>query len=236
MMTEGLPETDEGTIALTARSKLESLLRGKDAIVIGPGLSQHPETSAFVREVVKNSLLPVVLDADGLNAFDGHYTELRPRGYGVPLRVLTPHPGEAGRLIGMKIAEIQTDRLATARRMARETGSCVVFKGSGTLVAGAGGGTWINMTGNPAMAKGGSGDVLSGIIGAALARRREATSTFLDGLHVAAAVYLHGLAGDLARDLLHENSVVATDLLDALAEAFHDCESQAKKQLFYLQK
>lgn len=235
MMTEGLPDTDHGTISLAARGKLESLLKGKNVIVIGPGLSQHPETSAFVREVVKNSLLPVVLDADGLNAFDGHYTELRVRRDNAAILVMTPHPGEAARLFGLSIPKIQENRVSTAQRAAKETGACIVLKGSGTVVAGASGQTWINMTGNPAMAKGGSGDVLSGIIGAALARRREQTWDSLPELCVAGAVYLHGLAGDLARDLLHENSVIATDLLDSLAQAFHDCESQAEHELFYLQ-
>ncbi len=236
MMTEGLAETEDGTIALAADSRLQILLQGKDAIVMGPGLSQNPQTAEFVRHLVKHSALPMVLDADGLNAFDGHYSELRPRGDGTPVRVLTPHPGEAARLVGTSIGEIQKDRLASAQRMARETGSCVVLKGSGTVVAGASGETWINLTGNAAMAKGGSGDVLSGVIGAALARRREKRSALLDDLHVAAAVYLHGLAGDLARDLLHENSVLATDLIHELDDAFHGCESQAEEELFYLQK
>lgn len=236
MMTEGLAETEDGTIALTAASKVQALLHGKDAIVLGPGVSQNAQTAEFVRNVVTNAPLPMVLDADGLNAFDGHYSELRPRGDGAPVRVFTPHPGEAARLVGTSIAEIQKDRLASAQRMARETGACVVLKGSGTVVAGASGETWINMTGNAAMAKGGSGDVLSGVIGAALARRRETQSAFLDDLHVAAAVYLHGLAGDLARDLLHENSVLATDLIHELDDAFHDCEGQAENALFYLKK
>ncbi|HZD95247.1 MAG TPA: NAD(P)H-hydrate dehydratase, partial [Candidatus Sulfotelmatobacter sp.] len=236
MMTEGLPETEKGSLALAAGDELRTLLADKDVIVIGPGLSRHPETSSLVRELVKSSRLPIVLDADGLNAFDGHYDELKRRGDGAPFRVFTPHPGEAGRLLGLSTAQVQQDRLRIAQRIAGETGSCVVLKGSGTVVAGASGETWVNRTGNAAMAKGGSGDVLSGIIGAALARRRETESYFLQDVSVAASVYLHGLAGDLARDLLHENTVLATDLLEALTEAFRDCESQAEKGLFYLQK
>jgi len=124
----------------------------------------------------------------------------------------------------------------------------VVLKGWRTVVAGQSGETWINMSGNPALAKGGSGDVLSGMIGAALARHAGIPATrqpeqpaaqasaFLNDLHVAAAVYLHGLAADFARDLLHENTVLATDLLEELAEAFHDCESQKDHGLFYLHR
>ncbi|MBZ5533455.1 MAG: NAD(P)H-hydrate dehydratase [Acidobacteriia bacterium] len=236
LMTEGLPETDSGTIALDAAGKMDSLLAGKDAIVLGPGISGNHQTAEYVRNLVAGCRLPLVLDADGLNAFAGHYGELKPRGDAAPFRVLTPHPGEAARLTGTTIKDVQADRVGVARHISRETGSCAVLKGWRTIISGASGETWINMTGNPAMAKGGAGDVLSGIIGAALARRRETSSAFLHDLHVAAAVYLHGLTGDLSRDILHENTVLATDLLENLAEAFRDCESQIERGLFYLHK
>ena len=243
LMTEELRETEEGAVAVEAAEKADALLRGKDVVVLGPGLSNNEQTAEFVRRFVAGCPLPLALDADGLNAFAGHYNELKQRGEAAPFRVLTPHPGEAARLTGAGIGAIQADRLGTARRMARETGSCVVLKGWRTVVAGASGETWLNMTGNPAMAKGGSGDVLSGIIGAALARRAEETagaagkdSTFLNDLRVAAAVHLHGLAGDIARDALHENAVLATDLLGNLAEAFRECELQMNRGLFYLRK
>src|SRR5579864_4392280 len=167
LMTEGLEETSDGSVAVVAMSRAEALLKGKDAVVIGPGLSQNAETAEFIRRLVVNCSLPLVLDADGLNAFDGHYDELKRIGEG--FRVLTPHPGEAARLLGVSAEDIQSARTETARRMAKETGACAVLKGSRTIVAGASGETWINMSGNPAMAKGGTGDVLSGIIGAALA-------------------------------------------------------------------
>src|SRR5262245_22700066 len=171
LMTEGLPETSDGSIAEAAIEKVEALLAGKDVLVIGPGLSRHPETESLVRRLVTRSALPVVLDADGLNAFAGHYNDLKPPVDASCFRVLTPHPGEAARLAGISSAEIQANRLGVARNMATASGSCVVLKGSRTIVAGASGETWINMSGNPALAKGGSGDVLSGIISAALARR-----------------------------------------------------------------
>jgi hydroxyethylthiazole kinase-like uncharacterized protein yjeF len=280
LMTEGLEETAEGSIALQALSRLEQLLGGKDAVVIGPGLSQNAETAECVRRLVAKIHQPLVLDADGLNAFDQRYSELKLSGRG--FRVLTPHPGEASRLIGTSIKDIQSSRTETARSMARHTGACVVLKGWHTVVAGASGETWMNMSGNPAMAKGGSGDVLTGIIGAALARHEARTSSqkgptvspdpmpsrkwvqeiygadpneklrklqaqqfqrnsqiasaFLKDVAVAAAVHLHGLAGDFARDMLHEHTVLASHVIKYLPEAFRDCEEQLEQDLFYLQK
>jgi len=242
LMTEDLPETKEGTIALAAERRLDRLLEGKDVVVLGPGLSTNSQTTALVRRVVAKLPLPLVLDADGLNAFAGHWRDLKKSKSG--MRVLTPHPGEAARLLGTSTTEIQKDRQPVARRLADETGSCVVLKGSRTLVAGASGEMWINMSGNPALAKGGSGDVLSGIIGAALGRRvahhsAEASAKAapcLEDVSVAAGVHLHGLAADFARDALHENTVLATDVLGNLSEAFRNCELQAGRGLFYLQK
>jgi NAD(P)H-hydrate epimerase len=239
IMTEWLAETDEGSIAMAASEKIERLLVGKDAVVLGPGLSRNPATEEFARWLVANCPLPLVLDADGLNAFDGRARELKPRGEKAPFRALTPHPGEAARLLGISIKEIQADRVKMAKRISQETGSYVVLKGWRTLVAGSSGETWINMTGNAAMAKGGSGDVLSGMIGAALARHVPHSPIrpgFLRDVSVASAVYLHGLAGDFARDMLHENTVLAGNLPEYLTEAFHDCDQQLEQELFYLQK
>jgi NAD(P)H-hydrate epimerase len=257
MMTEGLPETEDGSIASSALGKVEQLLAGKDAVVLGPGISRNPETAEFARRLVKECPVPLVLDADGLNAFDGRYAELKPRSETKPFRVLTPHPGEAARLLGVSTKEIQADRREVARRISRDTGSSVVLKGSRTIVAGFSDETWINMTGNPALAKGGSGDVLSGILGAVLARKATQEpsrnhdpaassavpssdsvhmSAFLQDVRTAAAVYLHGLAADFARDHLHENSVLATDVMTQLWAAFSDCELQTDRSLFYLQR
>jgi ADP-dependent NAD(P)H-hydrate dehydratase / NAD(P)H-hydrate epimerase len=267
LMTEGLKETVEGTISMEASGQLESLMTGKDVIVLGPGLSRNPETASLVRRLVVDCVQPLVLDADGLNAFEGHYHELKRDDGAAPFRVLTPHPGEAARLIGVSTGDIQADRLDVARRISSETGSCVALKGWRTVVAGASGETWLNMTGNAALAKAGSGDVLSGMIGAALARHvgsqlpiREATgaseldsrveeaddqhlarnsgkaSAFLKDINAAAAVYLHGLAADIVRDILHENTMLATDLLENLTEAFRDCDLQMDRSLFYLHK
>jgi NAD(P)H-hydrate epimerase len=280
LMTEGLPETADGTISLEASEKLDHLLTGKDVIVLGPGISRNEETAEFVRQFVARCPLSLVLDADGLNAFEGHYGKLSSRGDSAPLLVLTPHPGEAARLTGLSIEQIQEQRMERAREIAQKTGACVVLKGRRTITVGLSSEVWLNMTGNPALAKGGSGDVLSGMIGATLARHQgglgwmqgaEAVSEFeevnallgdlfesepgiekletdellpnfgrvsaaLKVQKVAAAVYLHGLAGDLARDRSHENCIIARDLLQALGEVFNDCDRQMDHGLFYLQK
>ena len=278
LMTEALSETEEGTISEAAVDGMDELLAGKDVVVLGPGLSRNHETAAFIRKVASRCPTPLVLDADGLNAFEGRHVELKGA---ANFRVLTPHPGEAARLMGVSIKQIQEDRIETSRRIATETGACVVLKGSRTVVAGVSGETWINMTGNAAMAKGGSGDILSGIIAAALARHTAGVpryqqiggsdpqppgtwmkeiygsdprekerrfqaqqlqrnsalaSAFPKDVSVASAVYLHGLAGDFARESLHENTVLARDLSEHLSEAFRDCELQMDKSLFYLQE
>ena len=252
LMTEGLEETGAGAISTKASDTITDLLAGKDVVVLGPGLSREEETCRFVRRLVARCPLPLVLDADGLNAFDGHYRELQVRSS--RYRVLTPNPGEAARLLGISVEEVQKDRLKTAQRICHDTGFCVVLKGFRTVVAGASGETWLNMSGNPALAKSGSGDVLCGVIGAALANKRLImsrlsgteeeqqeefavnASALMKDISVAAAVHLHGLAGDVTRDQMHENTVLATDLLKNLSEAFRECEVQIDRGLFYLQR
>ena len=236
IMTEALPETETGSIASGAGDVVDRLMAGKHVVVLGPGLSQHADTAEFVRALVQRCPLPLVLDADGINVFSGRAAELKTAGPPGIFRALTPHPGEAARLLGVSIKQVESDRIRVAQRIATETGSCVVLKGWRTVVAGLSGETWINMTGNAAMAKGGSGDVLSGIIGPALARQAANSAAFLKDVSVTAAVHLHGISGDVARDDLHENTVIARDLMENLSEAFHKCELEVERGLFYLQK
>ena len=152
------------------------------------------------------------------------------------MRVLIFDSADAAEFLAISANQLQKDRIGAARRIASENHSCVMLKGFRTFIAGTSGETWINMTGNAALAKSGSDGVLSGIIAAAIARHREDRPGFLRELDVASAVYLHGLAGDLARDIFHENTVLATDLLETLSDAFHDCEQQIDRDLFYLHK
>jgi NAD(P)H-hydrate epimerase len=156
--------------------------------------------------------VPVVLDADGLNAFEGRSDELSGKGRTL---VITPHPGEMARLAGSTVAEVQKDRLGVARKFACEHELIVVLKGHRTLVVQADGEAWVNTTGNPGMATGGTGDILTGMVAGMIAQHPKQVFTAL-----LAAVYLHGLAGDVMRERVGEHSLVATDLLLGLPEAF----------------
>jgi NAD(P)H-hydrate epimerase len=214
LMTEPLAETDAGTISLRSLEygHLDAVLKGKTVLALGPGISREVETSEFVRTVVARYKLPMVVDADGLNAFEGTADKLHGRDH--PL-VITPHPGEMARLCGSTIKDILRDRINIARTFAREHQCITVLKGHRTLIADPGGDVWVNTTGNPGMATGGTGDILTGMVAGFIA---QSPDRLLDA--VLAAVYLHGLAGDVARDTMGEHSLVATDLIRALPEAF----------------
>jgi NAD(P)H-hydrate epimerase len=184
-----------------------------DVIAIGPGLGTQPETVAMVRRAVAEFAQPMVVDADALNALAGSDWS----GAG-KLRVLTPHPGEMARLCGKTIAEIGADRLAAARGLATERQVTVVLKGERTLIAFPDGRVWINPTGTPAMGTGGTGDILTGFVSGLLAQFRTQPD-----LAVAAAVYLHGLSGELGAAALGEKCLTATDLLRYLPAALEEC-------------
>jgi NAD(P)H-hydrate epimerase len=316
LMTEPLDETAEGSIALPALRRMEELLQGKSLIVIGPGLSRHEETEEFIRGFIGSCPRPLVIDADALNAFAGRIGELlpdRPAGPRPhtrdgekslemdPVRVLTPHPGEMARLLGIETGHVQASRIRMALRAATRSMCTVVLKGHRTVIASPSGYVWINTTGNPGMAKGGSGDVLSGVIGGMVAQnlfsgmfgwkaeaepdapvgnpalqgivhsilqgeasreiRRLAQehkqsgdptqvenidakmvsqlmdlAALLHSLHVARAAFLHGLAGDLARDLNGEESMIASDIIRGIGGAFAICEEQSDNQFAYIQR
>jgi ADP-dependent NAD(P)H-hydrate dehydratase / NAD(P)H-hydrate epimerase len=225
LMTEPLQETEAGTISLRALEygRFDELVKGKTVLAIGPGISRNPETSEFVRTIVGRYQLPMVVDADGLNAFETKTAQLT--GTTRPL-VITPHPGEMARLVGSTAAEVQRDRLNVARTFAREHGLFVVLKGHRTLIAHPDGTVWVNPTGNPGMATGGTGDILTGMVAGMMAQHPgeifEAVIT---------AVYLHGLAGDIARETMGEHSLVATDLVKAVPQAFNRVRNGAQQGL-----
>ena len=223
VMTEALEETEAGTISPRALDygRVDELVKGKTVLAIGPGISRHPETTAFVRTVVGKYAVPLVVDADGLNAFAGQAEKLD--GQNRPL-VITPHPGEMARLTGLSIPEVQRDRVGIARGFAREHGVIVVLKGHRTLVALPHGQVWVNPTGNPGMATGGTGDILTGMVAGIMAQNPQHLTEA-----VASAVYLHGLAGDVACETTGEPSLVATDLVKALPEAFRRVSEAAKR-------
>lgn len=214
VMTEPCDETDAGTISLRALeyAHMDNLVKGKTVLAIGPGISRHAETAEFVRTVVQKYSMAIVLDADGLNAFEGVAEKMNGKGRAL---VITPHPGEMARLTGLSVPQVQRDRIGIARSFAREHQLIVVLKGHRTLIAQTDGEVWVNTTGNPGMATGGTGDILTGMVAGMMAQH---PSQILEA--VASAVYLHGLAGDVACESLGEQSLVATDLIKALPEAF----------------
>ena len=192
---------------------VEKIAEKKDVIAIGPGLGTDPETVAMVRRAFAEFPQPMVVDADSLNALAG--TEWATTG---KLRVLTPHPGEMARLCGKTTAEISADRLAAARGLATGRQVIVVLKGERTLIAFPDGRVWINPTGTPAMGTGGTGDILTGLIAGLLGQFPKDPDKA-----IAAAVYLHGLSGELGATALTEKCLTATDLLLFLPAALEEC-------------
>jgi NAD(P)H-hydrate epimerase len=215
LMMRGLSQDEEGSAALAnlEGDALKELLKGIKVVAVGPGLSTKGEASEFARELVSETTLPIVIDADGLNAFDSEKAKDLD-GSGRTM-VITPHPGEMARLLGVTVPEVEADRIGIARKFATEHRLTLVLKGWRTLVAHPDGRIAVNTTGNPALAKGGSGDILTGIVAAMLAQHPEAVAEAVE-----AAVYLHGLAADLVARKMDEKSVLATDVIHGLSEAF----------------
>ena len=212
--------TDDETAKLVHASSIESMtysggdhaafLAGKSAVLIGPGLADDQTSYAAVRELLATIELPVIVDASALNAFAGRPGDLNPRA--LP-RIITPHPGELARILETTAAEINAHRIDAARHAARASSCVVVLKGHQTLVAEPDGHVFVNPTGNPGMASGGMGDVLSGIVVALLARGADA----LDAAR--AAVYLHGAAGDLVAEELGDTGLAAMDVAEKIPHA-----------------
>src|ERR1035437_5040074 len=207
-MTEPLRETESGSIALNAN--LEALAQGKSVVAVGPGLGRAPQIAAMVHALAEAFEGPMVLDADALVG--------RISGLPTRIRILTPHPGEMARLTGKTTAEVQADRIGAARTYATEHSVTLVLKGQRTVIAFPDGRVWINPTGTPAMGKGGSGDILTGMIAGLVAQFPERAD-----LAVAASVYLHGLAGQLGAQALGEKCLMATDLLQYLPDPTEEC-------------
>jgi hydroxyethylthiazole kinase-like uncharacterized protein yjeF len=191
-----------------------ALMAGKTVLAIGPGMGQSPETVKFTTGLLSATRIPAVIDADALNILAAKPVLLAKLAKGRTL-VLTPHPGEMARLAGITVAEVQANRLEVARGFAQRTGVTLVLKGARTLIAHPDGRVAVNTTGNPGMAKGGSGDLLTGLIAGLLAQYPDEPARAVE-----AAVYLHGLAADLAVRRDDEHTLLATDSLPHLAQAF----------------
>jgi ADP-dependent NAD(P)H-hydrate dehydratase / NAD(P)H-hydrate epimerase len=228
LMTEPLAETSQGSISLDVLdgNHFDHILSGKNVLALGPGLSRHQESAQFARALIKRTQSSIVVDADGLNAFESNRAELVSAGH---VLVITPHPGEMARLTGKSVAEVQADRIGVARAFAREHGCIVVLKGYRTVVAVPGGAAYVNPTGNAGMATGGTGDILTGLVAGFLAQFPDSPAKA-----VCAAVFLHGMAGDCARDSVGEQPLIATDLLRFNSDAFRRTRQWASEKLLRL--
>jgi NAD(P)H-hydrate epimerase len=210
VMTEPLPETEEGSLSTLALDKIVRLLEGKDCLALGPGLSLHPETQELVRKLIPQVKVPLVVDADGINALVLHLDLL---GQAQAPLVLTPHPGELSRLLSVSVEEVQRNRVAIAQKFSSGFGIYLVLKGKGTLISDPQGNVFLNPSGNPGMATGGTGDVLTGLLAGIIATGVEIP------LALRAGVYLHGLAGDLAAQEWGEEPMIAGDILERIPAA-----------------
>jgi NAD(P)H-hydrate epimerase len=221
-MSLPLPAGDDGRIGVGAAAAILEAAAERSALALGPGMGRTEAVAGEIRRAVLECAVPLVLDADGVNAFAGRAGELRgrrKRGDRMAPTVLTPHPGEAARLLGLGTGAVVADRRGAVRRAAAETGAVVVLKGHQSLVATPEGEVHVNRTGNPGMASGGTGDVLTGLIGSLLAQGFEALPAARLG------VYLHGLAGDLAAAERGEVGLAALDLVDLLPRAIEELRS-----------
>lgn len=212
--TAALPHDAAGRLSTAAQAPLTALIEGQDVVAIGPGLGQSDDLSRLLASLVAAVPKPMVIDADALNAFAGHAENLRAK---EAPRILTPHPGEFARLLQTDIKTVQARRRELAAEFAAKHNLIVVLKGQGTIVTD-GRRVYQNNTGNPGMATGGTGDILTGIIAALLGQHLAPFEAAQLGVH------LHGLAGDLARDQIGEVSLSATDLLDFLPPALRQLQ------------
>jgi NAD(P)H-hydrate epimerase len=214
-MTEPLPTHADGSIAIENLddAAFAKIIKGKTVLALGPGLGQESGTQKFIRTLVKESMLPTILDADGLNAFASNGDELRDRKS--QFLAITPHPGEMARLLGVTTKEVQKDRVRIATESAKRWNACVLLKGFRTILASPGGQIFVNTTGNPGLAKGGSGDVLTGILAALTGQF--GTQDWLRVLTL--GVWLHGRAADTLVEDADPSGILASDVARALPYA-----------------
>ncbi len=210
VMTAPIPSGNGQYFDLTSMPTIESLLHGKSAVLIGPGLGTNPDTIAFIQTLIPQIDLPLIIDADGLNCLANTPHSWRRKKH--PL-IITPHPGEMSRLVRKTTAETLSQQLDIVNQYALESGAYVVFKTARTLIATPAGDWFVNITGNPGLASGGTGDVLAGLIAGYVTQGFNAQESTLGG------VFLHGLAGDLAATELGEPHMIASDILAHLQHA-----------------
>lgn len=211
VMTEPLAEETSGFLGMSSFERILELMEGKRVLALGPGMSTHESTVKLVHRIVEKSTIPLVIDADGINALSIDTGSLKQAT--VPV-VLTPHPGEMARLIGEHAKEVQKDRIAIARDFAQTFNCYLVLKGTRSLVAEPGGHVFINPTGNAGMASGGMGDVLTGMISGLMAQNYDVVTS------AKLAVFMHGLAGDMVAVEKGPVGLIASDLIEAIPRVF----------------
>jgi ADP-dependent NAD(P)H-hydrate dehydratase / NAD(P)H-hydrate epimerase len=214
-MSLPLPETPDGALSPDALPPIHERLPNLDALAIGPGLGRDPSTGELVRALLRACSIPMVVDADGLNLVAPVDGDTFPTHC-----VITPHPGEMARLLDTTVDEVEADRLECAREASKRFGCVVVLKGPATVIAAPDGQTAINSSGGPALATGGTGDVLTGLIAACLARGLAPYEAAMAG------VYLHGIAGEIAGERIGAPGAIAGDVIDAIPEAIARVQSR----------
>lgn len=220
-MTEPLPDAGTGYLCANALERIRQLLEGKTALAFGPGISTQPQVQELFFELIPEISVPLVIDADGITALASR-PEILKKCAGTA--ILTPHPGEMARLVGLTTDKVQADRIGVAKSFATAYGCIVVLKGDRTVIATPEEEVYINPTGNPGMASGGTGDVLTGMIGGLLAQGLPPLDAATWG------TYLHGLAGDIAAQALGEIPLIAGDLIDRIPDALNEVRVRANKQ------
>ena len=210
-----LKSNERGTVSADAIPLILEKMKGSTAVMIGCGMGKGKDVTEVVEAVIRNAEVPVVIDADGLNAIKDDLGVLREAN--API-VMTPHPGEMARLVGKTNDEVQSQRLEIASSFAMTFGVYMVLKGANTVVATPDGRIYINLTGNPGMSKSGSGDVLAGLLGSLLAQG------ILPGKAATCAVHIHGMAGDSAAEKYSQHSMAANDIIIEFSEIFSDIE------------
>jgi len=224
-MTYPVSDYGKGYFSLSSYDQVKAFAEDKDVVIMGPGLSQNQETMELVRKLYMDIDKPFVVDADGINAFQGHIDVI---GKAKRSAVFTPHPGELARLTGFSTKEINEDRIGIGRKFVEETGVNLVLKGARTVVFNSQGDFFINPTGNPALAKGGSGDILTGFIGGCASQG----CSFLEAS--LAGVYLHGYLADDWVEANTDMDLLAGDLLTGLSKAIRDIRDG--KERVYIEK
>ncbi|MEN6357935.1 MAG: NAD(P)H-hydrate dehydratase [Armatimonadota bacterium] len=222
-MTIPVPEGKSRAFGMASLDKVLEIIEKRDAVVIGPGFGRDEDTIAFTLELIKHIDKPAIIDADALFAISTDLSVLK--NCKAPL-VLTPHPGEMATLLGTSIDKVQSNRLEAARSFAQEQGVTLVLKGARTVIAEPGGMAFINLSGTPGMATGGTGDVLSGMIGGLLAREPDG----LTWMQACSAVYYHGRAGELAAEKLGAEAMLASDLADNISAAIIEEMDESEKE------